>query len=425
MLCYEFMMMQPEFSELVAEVVALVCADNPFTWRNFSASFTGHWRRSRASTRSARTLERVSKAHAVLECPCMLHHASLLASCRGSGVGQDTTGARIPSSCRHSTTRGRDPNVPGGVYADSTLRSVVQAASDSFPSTSRIGGLPAPREVDLIVEQELADHPAPAQVLDVDAEEADRHVPASRRPSRTPKAARPHPRSCAVIDVDSLSGWDIAFVDRGRSVSSPYDSDPPWSEICDEVPWISAFSEQAFTVPSLGTSLPASAAELHENMVHYILSSSSPALLQRMLSYHAAFSTLHSTASFNILIRLAIRMSSYGTVPFLLEKMRLERIPGNSDTRALRVRWMVRTGKWDQAWNDERKVAEDEGVAMPLSVWLEFFEIAKRGTIWRPVKDLDDPTSHRKRLDALEDSVAPGRYRVLFMNPLPLRCKNG
>ena len=58
-----------------------------------------------------------------------------------------------------------------------------------------------------------------------------------------------------------------------------------------------------------------------------------------------------------------------------------EGVAGNEETQALRVRGVVRSGRWGQAWNEELEQMQMDGQGMPLSVWLEFFGSVKRGAI--------------------------------------------
>ncbi|KAI0778447.1 hypothetical protein BD413DRAFT_465830 [Trametes elegans] len=189
------------------------------------------------------------------------------------------------------------------------------------------------------------------------------------------------------VDVDRLLPEDIASADYGHAAPSDYESDPPWEEIRDSVPecFLQRISPRRAPTPKWLETIPkpSTPEELLANLV-LAVTASSPASLGQVLSYHAAHRTLHSTASFNFLVKFAIRNASFGTVQTLLQEMVCERIPGDLETRTLRVRCMVRTGFWEKAWREEMALKEADGQAMPLPVWLEFFGDVKRGAIWVP-----------------------------------------
>ncbi|CDO73484.1 hypothetical protein BN946_scf185013.g119 [Trametes cinnabarina] len=158
---------------------------------------------------------------------------------------------------------------------------------------------------------------------------------------------------------------------------------------------------------------PSTTEDLLTNLTNAITAHPS-ASLGHLLSYHAAHPGLHSTASFNLLMKFAIRHASFGTVRDLLDRMVREGVPGDVETRTLRVRCLVRTGFWKQAWHEEAVRMQKDGTPMPLPVWLEFFGEVKRGAIrvaastrWNGRKlkpgmlEPPDPSVIAERLDAL------------------------
>ncbi|RDX50464.1 hypothetical protein OH76DRAFT_1348960 [Lentinus brumalis] len=221
----------------------------------------------------------------------------------------------------------------------------------------------------------LAPHPSPHSSDNAPSDMGDNRGRTST-PSRPPTR-----RGVTFVDVETLSPHDFEhprFVSPG---SPAYDSDPPWEEIRASVPahlLPRAVPFKPQELPPLPH--PSTQQELVQNLVDAI-TAEPPTSLSQALSYHAAHAALHSTASFNLLIRYAIRCASFRTVDHLLRRMVHDQIPGDQDTRVLRVRSMVRSGQWSTAWTEETARMKAEGLGMPLPVWLEFFGSVKRGAI--------------------------------------------
>ncbi|KAH9846841.1 hypothetical protein C2E23DRAFT_872166 [Lenzites betulinus] len=199
----------------------------------------------------------------------------------------------------------------------------------------------------------------------------------------------------------------------GRSV---YESDPPWAEIRDSVPeaMLPRVSSRQLPLPKELVLIPkpSTADELLANLLLVVTQKSLPPI-GPLLYYHGKYAALHSTASFNLLIRLAIRHASFGTVHTLLDRMVREGVAGDVETRSLRVRSMVRAGFWDHAWREETERARADGLEMPLPVWLEFFGSVKRGAIAR-----GPPQSSRtEALQQPHSSVTAGRLAALLEHP--------
>ena len=72
--------------------------------------------------------------------------------------------------------------------------------------------------------------------------------------------------------------------------------------------------------------------------------------LPRLVNYHKAFPLLQSASSYNFLIQLSIRHTSYGTSRQLFLDMATNGIVPDNETKSLFVRLMVRTGRWLSAW---------------------------------------------------------------------------
>ena len=239
----------------------------------------------------------------------------------------------------------------------------------------------------------------------------------------SPLSHIPRRHDALSASIRSLPSHDCARSNGMLSCRPTYEGDPPWEEArksASEQELLQVISGRLPTSNGLsaneppGLLHPATPGDLHENLVRVITSSRRTDLVT-LLEYHAAFPTLHSTASFNVLIRCAIRHASFGTVSQLLHRMVQESVPGNEETRALRVRGMVRSGRWGQAWREELEQIPVEGQGLPLSVWLEFLGSVKRGAI------MDNSYMRARgqaiRLQRPDASVAVGRLHALMAHP--------
>ncbi|KAH9898135.1 hypothetical protein C8Q73DRAFT_683752 [Cubamyces lactineus] len=223
------------------------------------------------------------------------------------------------------------------------------------------------------------------------------------------------------IDVERLSPQDLEPSRRDDSGPPSYESDPPWEEIRDSVPdsllpWIllrrSPVSKQLSMIPD-----PSTPEDLLKNLT-LAMTAKSPATLSQLLSYHETHPHLHSTASFNLLIKLAIRNASFGTVKDLFSRMAREGIPVNVETRTLTARWLIRTGRWDKAWRREMAYKDEDGLPVPLPVWLEFFGDVKRGAIqvYSAKPGLSEDATVKPLLPS-DSSVVAERVNALLKHP--------
>ena len=238
-------------------------------------------------------------------------------------------------------------------------------------------------------------------------------------PSRPPTR-----RGVTFVGVETLSPHDFEHPRSVSPASRAYDSDPPWEEIRASVP-AECLPHAVPFVPKESPPLPhpSTQQELVQNLADAI-TADRPSSLSQALSYHAAHPTLHSTASFNLLIRYAIRCASFRTVETLLRQMVRDRLPGDMDTRVLRIRAMVRSGHWSVAWREETvRLSADgsgsgSGLGMPLPVWLEFFGSVKRGAILRRASR-DDRRTKEARAEFLQKpdpTVAAARFHALMQH---------
>ncbi|KAI0830578.1 hypothetical protein BC628DRAFT_881194 [Trametes gibbosa] len=219
------------------------------------------------------------------------------------------------------------------------------------------------------------------------------------------------------VDVERLSAHDYEPATQGRAgPSAAHEGGPPWEDIRASVPESSLprVSSRGLPIPRqlVLTPEPSTPDELLANLLLATTQGSLPPL-GPLLAYHGKYAGLRSTASFNLLMRLAIRHASFGTVRTLLDRMVREGVAGDVETRTLRVRCMVRAGFWEHAWHEERERMRADGLEMPLPVWLEFFGSVKQGAIARG-------TRRSNRTESLEQphpSVAIGRLEALLQHP--------
>lgn len=111
--------------------------------------------------------------------------------------------------------------------------------------------------------------------------------------------------------------------------------------------------------------------------------------LPSLVTFHQSLTGYQSTGSYNLLLHLAIRHAAFGTAHRLLEDMQGAGILENVETWQLRVRLLVREGKWPDAWtlvmNAERNWDTAQFVAdgIPVTVWTELLGTTKRGVARR------------------------------------------
>lgn len=149
-----------------------------------------------------------------------------------------------------------------------------------------------------------------------------------------------------------------------------------------------------------------------------------PFLFATFHKYHKQYCRFTSQRSFRILIDIAIKQANFGSVHFLLREMERSGInpaQWTHDTWAIWVRWMVRTGKWPDAWQAvqqsfPRSLVNDQP-QIPLAVWLEFWAGAKRGAMRQRVKDQSGKTRRYTVVHfPYELNSDMGRYHILMDN---------
>lgn len=174
-------------------------------------------------------------------------------------------------------------------------------------------------------------------------------------------------------------------------------------------------------------SSPTSPKSLYRNLLS--ITSNPSFSIRKAIDYYFDWpKALHSTKSFNLLISLALRNASFATVEHLLGAMRAESTPENMETRKLHVRWLVRIGRWNDAWKRVLQITGKQNVSaglpispIPLPLWLELFGTQQRGAL-RCWTVTDRKSNMGSRLHASvqdsENSIPLLRKRLL---PRPCR----
>ncbi|KAH7883512.1 hypothetical protein F5I97DRAFT_1528421 [Phlebopus sp. FC_14] len=233
---------------------------------------------------------------------------------------------------------------------------------------------------------------------------------------------RAHGRGVRPVDPDALADVDASWSDPAR-VYALDRSDPPQN--------LATFVSSR---PADSPDIPTSPVSFYRNLLR--LTSHAPFSIHTAVNYHFTYpKSYHSTRSFNLLISLALRHTAFGTAARLFNAMRSELVPPDLETWKLSVRWLVRTGRWEEAWNrvcsimhhkdyKAQSTAPHHTSSMPLPLWLEFFHSQKRGALRRWCNDPTGHLAHRSNARVFRSSpttsttLQQSRYRAL-MSVLP------
>ncbi|TFK57030.1 hypothetical protein OE88DRAFT_85319 [Heliocybe sulcata] len=121
------------------------------------------------------------------------------------------------------------------------------------------------------------------------------------------------------------------------------------------------------TLPSPSPPFPETTAHLQQRLL-FLMHYTRPPSVLRLIDYHNSYYELQSARSFNLLLQHSIEHASYGTVPKLMYQMGMKRLEPNLETWKLWARWMVKIGRWQDAWDQ----VTAKTASIPLPVWLEF-----------------------------------------------------
>ena len=246
------------------------------------------------------------------------------------------------------------------------------------------------------------------------------------RPPRPHVWCNPWSRPVSDLHADAVSEREAAAADRGRDQNA-YESDPPWPEIAEALsasgsrPCLVRYGpiDVSLTVP---VAPPSSPSDLCRKLVFLRALSPQPSL-EWLIQYHANHRQFHSVGSFNLLIAWAIRMARRGTAESLFLQMQRQGVKPDIDTRALRVRYLVRFYEWSRAWTEQQELSREEGKPLPLAVWLEFLDTEKRGAlrIWSPTSESSD--IELKSISPVNADTLQIRYQMLMQNKPSLTAK--
>ncbi|KAE9408177.1 hypothetical protein BT96DRAFT_849828 [Gymnopus androsaceus JB14] len=197
---------------------------------------------------------------------------------------------------------------------------------------------------------------------------------------------------------DSIIEEEMNFSEPGRSTEPPGSWDDDELGTCciwgDPLLARSPFRSRAQTSLQRHTLPPAtSRAVLYRNLIQ-LSCRVPPITLPQLMDYHDLYPETNSTRSYNFLISMAIRTASFGSVQWLLESMAAADISRNLETHKLVIRWQIRVGAWDAAWQTMtgsgvvsclRSINDgnDSSAGWPDFLWLEFFGSLKRRSIRR------------------------------------------
>lgn len=203
-----------------------------------------------------------------------------------------------------------------------------------------------------------------------------------------------HLRSESVIERE------IKFSDPAGSADAGYWDDDELGTSCvwgDPLFAHPHFKPKAQSPQQRDTLLPAtSRAILFRNLTQ--LSCRVPPLtLPQLMDYHDLYPASQSTRSYNFLISMAIRTASFGSVQWLLESMAATHICRNIMTQQLVIRWQIRVGAWEAAWQTmtggivSTLQSKNDNAGWPEFLWLEFFASLKRASIRRKGVVIGEP----------------------------------
>ncbi|KAF8078723.1 hypothetical protein FPV67DRAFT_74720 [Lyophyllum atratum] len=274
-----------------------------------------------------------------------------------------------------------------------------------------------------------------------------KRAPLKPKPSSSSRAPRrassKHTRSVAYFHPEDIQDSDLESSDPARfiihptyaSEQSPNPSEDPWSWDDSSIIGTPVGLHVSRTPTGPLVPLAKTAPSLYQNLLHLLSYHNPFPTLPALLDYHDLHPGLRSTRSYNLLVSLALRNKSYGTVPWLLSSMRAASVPGNVETWKLRVRWLIQSGWWDKAWNEvmstspridvkgkgELKGGFQVSNALPLPVWLEFFQPWKGRTTRRRERARRALDNNTSTPEAPSQSFEPAdlylaRYHTLMNN---------
>ncbi|KAF7799750.1 hypothetical protein EIP86_010992 [Pleurotus ostreatoroseus] len=223
----------------------------------------------------------------------------------------------------------------------------------------------------------------------------------SLRKNRKSKRRDAHRREVYVCDVDD---GDIPDVDPGLDPSPTYEADPPWEDVA-----YTAFLPSVFPrdpSPNYSKYIPRDETTMHRILLSLVLPGSVPPL-EKLVRFHASYPEYQSNASFNFIISLSLQQDNNKVARKLLEEMQ-ERGFGDVETRLLRVRMMIRSGRWEEAWE-----MESTRCPLPLAIWMEFAQGSREPQLRQTLKQRKF-AREGKHIDVPSQAADNLRTRLLF-----------
>ena len=228
-------------------------------------------------------------------------------------------------------------------------------------------------------------------------------------------------KNVSFVDPECLTEDDVLHTEPGKD----YEAHLP-VELNDNslpLPYIQSGPMEGSPIGQL--EMPTSSISLYRNLLTLVYHHRPSTPLPNLTSYyHYNSKDYRSTPSYNFLISLAIRHASFGTARKLINAMKRDGLKADLETWKLKVRLMVRCGRWDEAWRTvladvkNTEWMRDMGLShagIPLVIWIEFFMTKKYGSIrqWAR-KGLVKETLGRRETD--ETCVDTHRLGVLMMH---------
>ncbi|KZT44554.1 hypothetical protein SISSUDRAFT_1056891 [Sistotremastrum suecicum HHB10207 ss-3] len=134
----------------------------------------------------------------------------------------------------------------------------------------------------------------------------------------------------------------------------------------DEPPGLASHTSDS-SIPAM----PQTRSGLYQHLI-YLLHASPPTHIKTLVQYHAAYPHLQSTRTYNLLIQHAIRLNHDRLVVSLSRDLRTARLSPNLETQKLWIRFHVRRGQWDGAWDCLLDGRHRDLTHVPLILWAEF-----------------------------------------------------
>lgn len=206
------------------------------------------------------------------------------------------------------------------------------------------------------------------------------------------------PSECYPGPNSNSYSWDKKPGKQLPSTTCPYDPCPPYQML----PTANGCPNRWDELEDLGTLTndllpgledhapplhrPVSSKQLYGNLLHLVRNRIPSPSLPALLDYHDLFPQLQSTKSYNFLISLTLRHAAFGTGRSLFSKMSAAGISPNLETQKLKTRYLVETGWWHQLWKQPSRTRQpyiDSIQNSPLPILIEFFRVAKRGSLRR------------------------------------------